>query len=590
MSVARLNASHGSPDDRRALVEAVKAVRAEQRDPLATMLDLPGPEIRTAAAEAEAVLEEGTTVAFDQGETIDEDRVGLSTSLDGVTEGDRLLLDDGRVETTVVDVGARVGARVDSGGPISGRTGVNVPGVDLGLPTITDADEAELDVAAEAGVDFVAASFVRSAADVLEINAALEDRGADVPIIAKIERADAVENADEILEVADGLMVARGDLGVECPLEDVPIVQKQLIRKSRLAGVPVITATEMLDSMVEQRRPTRAETSDVANAVLDGTDAVMLSGETAIGEHPVRVVETMARIVGDVEASDEYAEVLEQRVPPAGDTRPDALSRSARYLARDTDAEAIVAASESGTVLLEESGSNDEMRYFAQGHNVDNGAILRGSASRCSLACSFEQVSQKGIVADGAAVTLHGPIVRGSDGVALLARSDCVVHGGVLAGNAVNSSYAVIADGRTVIHGTKINSNTHELKADGADVRLRDTIHVQGRRVVNAVNGAHVTLSDPPFIASNANDTIRAGGSSTVNCALTVDQVTDANFQLNGSGSETIQIRVTDNVADGTVRGNIPNSSGTVIIYRDDQQALEFGQGGSWERTDTTTV
>ena len=249
-----------------------------------------------------------------------------------------------------------------------------------------------------------------------------------------------------------------------------------------------------------------------------------------------------------------------------------------------------VAASESGTVLLEESGSNDEMRYFAQGHNVDNGAILRGSASRCSLACSFEQVSQKGIVADGAAVTLHGPIVRGSDGVALLARSDCVVHGGVLAGNAVNSSYAVIADGRTVIHGTKINSNTHELKADGADVRLRDTIHVQGRRVVNAVNGAHVTLSDPPFIASNANDTIRAGGSSTVNCALTVDQVTDSDFQLNGTGSETIRIRVTDNVADGTVRANIPNGSGTVIIYRDDQQALEFGQGGSWERTDTTTV
>jgi len=250
-----------------------------------------------------------------------------------------------------------------------------------------------------------------------------------------------------------------------------------------------------------------------------------------------------------------------------------------------------VQASESGTVLLEESGSNDEMRYFAQGHSIDNGAILRGSATRCSLECSFEQVRQEGVVVDGADVVLLGPVVRGSDSPALNVKSgECVALGGVLAGNAVNTSYAVKAQGRTVIHGTKINSNTHELQADGAEVRLRDTSHVQGRRIVEAINGAHVDLRNPCFIASNANDTIKAGAGSTVACALTVDQVTDANFQLNGSGSETIQIRVTDNVADGTVRGNIPNSSGTVIIYRDDQQALEFGQGGSWERTDTTTV
>jgi len=227
-----------------------------------------------------------------------------------------------------------------------------VPGVELGLPVITENDKRELDVAAEMKPDFVAASFVRDGENIYEIEEALEDRGVDIPIIAKIERAGAVENLDSIIDAADAVMVARGDLGVECPLEDVPIIQKRIIRKCHLAGVPVITATEMLDSMIHERRPTRAEASDVANAVLDGTDAVMLSGETAIGDHPVRVVETMDRIVRDVESSEEYAESWEQRVPNADDTRTDALARSARFLARDIGASAVVAASESGYTAL----------------------------------------------------------------------------------------------------------------------------------------------------------------------------------------------------------------------------------------------
>ncbi len=349
MSVARFNASHGTPADRERLIGRVQSVDEQRELPLATLLDLPGPEIRTTETAETATLDDGSLVTFDDGDVIEADWIGLSASIDGVSEGDRVLLDDGRIETTVTGVdGNRVTARVNSGGSISGRAGVNVPGVDLDLPTITETDRKELDVAASTQVDFVAASFVRSGEDILDINAELEERRADIPIIAKIERADAVENIEEIIDAADGIMVARGDLGVECPLEDVPIIQKQIIRKCRLAGVPVITATEMLDSMIGQRRPTRAEASDVANAVLDGTDAVMLSGETAIGDHPVRVVETMARIIRDVEKSDEYTEVLKERVPPAGNTRTDAVSRSARYLARDIDAEAIVAASESG--------------------------------------------------------------------------------------------------------------------------------------------------------------------------------------------------------------------------------------------------
>jgi pyruvate kinase (EC 2.7.1.40) len=265
--------------------------------------------------------------------------------------GDKLLLDDGRIETTVTSVdGDTVYATVDSGGPLDSRKGVNLPGVDLGLTPVTAADEAELAVAGEADVDFVAASFVRDAADVYAVQDAMEAHGAgDVPLVAKIERRGAVENLDEIVEAAYGVMVARGDLGVECPLEEVPVIQKRIIRTCVETGTPVITATEMLDSMVAARRPTRAEASDVANAVLDGTDAVMLSGETAVGDHPARVVETMDRIVRRVEDSHQYAESREQRVPVADDdSRTEALARSARFLARDTDASAVVTASESG--------------------------------------------------------------------------------------------------------------------------------------------------------------------------------------------------------------------------------------------------
>ncbi|SDJ62020.1 pyruvate kinase [Halovenus aranensis] len=349
MSVARLNASHGTPESRRELIDRIRRVEKEGEYPISVILDLPGPEVRTAPIEESVFLADGSTIELFEGETASPERVGLSANLDAVAPGDSILVDDGRIEleATGVDDGV-VTATVASGGELTSRSGVNVPGVDLGLPTITERDSRELDVAAEKEVDFVAASFVKHAGDIYEIGRALEERGADLPIIAKVERADAVENIEGIIEAADGVMVARGDLGVECPLEDVPMIQKRIIRSCNRAGTPVITATEMLDSMISERRPTRAETSDVANAVLDGTDAVMLSGETAIGDHPARVVETMGRIIEDVETSEEYAELRESRVPPADETRTDALARSARFLARDIGASAVVAASESG--------------------------------------------------------------------------------------------------------------------------------------------------------------------------------------------------------------------------------------------------
>ena len=348
VDVARLNASHGTTAERRETIETVRTVARERGRHVGVLLDLQGPEVRTADA-APVTLADGSDVDLAPGDDPTPERVSVSASLAAVSPGDRLLLDDGRIETTVAAVdGETVTVRVDSGGELEGRSGVNVPGVDLGLDPVTEADRVELELAAAAEVDFVAASFVRDGADVYAVDSVIEDHGSDVPVVAKVERADAVENAAGIVAAADGVMVARGDLGVECPLEQVPLIQKRLVRRCREAGVPVITATEMLDSMVHARRPTRAEASDVANAVLDGTDAVMLSAETAVGDHPARVVEVMTDIVEDAEASDEYAELREQRVPGAADTQTDALARSARYLARDVDARAVVAVSESG--------------------------------------------------------------------------------------------------------------------------------------------------------------------------------------------------------------------------------------------------
>jgi pyruvate kinase len=349
MSVARLNASHGTTDDRKAVIERVRAVDETTDRPLAVMVDLQGPEVRTAPLDDPIQLKTGETVRFVEGETATSEEVGLSHSVAAVASGDRILLDDERIETVVERVeDDAVVAQVKSGGELESRKGVNIPGVELDIDLITAADRRELELAAETEADFIAASFVRDGSDVYAVNDVLEDLGADIPIIAKIERAGAVENLNGIIEASYGVMVARGDLGVECPLEDVPMIQKRIIRRAQIAGVPVITATEMLDSMVHARRPTRAEASDVANAVLDGSDAVMLSGETAVGDHPVRVVETMDRIVREVESSEEYAENQEQRVPTAGDSRTEALARSARYLARDIGAAAVVTVSESG--------------------------------------------------------------------------------------------------------------------------------------------------------------------------------------------------------------------------------------------------
>ncbi|SFB72690.1 pyruvate kinase [Halobiforma haloterrestris] len=443
MSVARLNASHGSREDRADLIDRVRSVDEERDEPVAVMLDMQGPEIRTAPLpEGETVtLETGSEIRFVEGDEVAPDTVGLSLPIDAVEPGDRILLDDGLIETTVVDTDLdheerrssnsssegesreredAVLARVDTGGELGGRKGVNVPGVDLDLDIVTESDRKDLELAAEKEVDFVAASFVRDAEDVYAVNEVLEELDADIPIVAKIERAGAVENLDEIIEAAYGVMVARGDLGVECPMEDVPMIQKRIIRKCREAGSPVITATEMLDSMVTARRPTRAEASDVANAVLDGTDAVMLSGETAIGDHPVAVVDAMDSIVRQVENSEEYEELLEQRVPTAGEARTDALARSARFLARDVGAEAVVAATESGYTALKTAKYRPGVPVVA---STQSHEVRRRLALSWGVTPLYARVSDQGadaVVEKAVQAALDAGVAQSGDTVVVL--------------------------------------------------------------------------------------------------------------------------------------------------------------------------
>ncbi|SDM09224.1 pyruvate kinase [Halogranum gelatinilyticum] len=421
MSVARLNASHGSPEHRAEVIDRIRAVDEATKTPVAAMVDLQGPEVRTAPLDDPISIETGSEVRFVEGDEATPEEVGLSYSIAAAEAGDTILLDDGRIEATVIDVAdGVVTAHIDSGGKLGGRKGVNLPGVNLDIDLITEGDRKELEVAAEKNADFVAASFVRSADDIYAISNALEELGADIPIVAKIERAGAVDNLEEIVEASYGVMVARGDLGVECPLEDVPMIQKRIIRTCIDAGVPVITATEMLDSMIHSRRPTRAEASDVANAVLDGTDAVMLSGETAIGDNPVRVVETMDRIVRQVESSNEYKESQEQRVPTAGeDSRTEALARSARYLARDIDAAAVVAASESGYTARKTAKFRPGVPVVA---TTPNDRVRRQLALSWGVNAEYTEYSEgvDSIIENGVSAALDSGAAESGDTVVVL--------------------------------------------------------------------------------------------------------------------------------------------------------------------------
>ncbi|WP_409251609.1 pyruvate kinase [Bacillus sp. SCS-153A] len=356
MNVARLNFSHGDHEEHGARIQNIRTASEKTGKTVGILLDTKGPEIRTNNMENGSIeLEKGSEVIVSMKEVLgtpEKFSITYESLIDDVEEGSKILLDDGLIGLEVIslDKGAgEIRTKVLNSGTLKNKKGVNVPGVSVNLPGITDKDAKDIIFGIEQGVDFIAASFVRRASDVLEIHQLLEDHNAkDIQIIPKIENQEGVDNIDEVLEVSDGLMVARGDLGVEIPAEEVPLVQKALIKKCNALGKPVITATQMLDSMQRNPRPTRAEASDVANAIFDGTDAIMLSGETAAGVYPVEAVQTMHNIASRAETALDYKDILSNRSKDTGHNMTDAIGQSVAHTAINLSVNAIVAPTESG--------------------------------------------------------------------------------------------------------------------------------------------------------------------------------------------------------------------------------------------------
>ncbi|QSS99215.1 pyruvate kinase [Pontibacillus sp. ALD_SL1] len=357
MNVARLNFSHGDFDEHGARIQNIREAAKQTGNTVAVLLDTKGPEIRTGKLkEGEIHLEKGSEINVSMDEELEGDENRFAVTYPGLINdvhvGGKILLDDGLVELEVLEVlkeQNEIRTRILNSGPLKNKKGVNVPNVSVNLPGITDKDAADIVFGIEQGVDFIAASFVRRASDVLEIRELLEKHDANhIQIIPKIENQEGVDNIKEILEVSDGLMVARGDLGVEIPAEEVPLVQKELIRQCNTAGKPVITATQMLDSMQRNPRPTRAEASDVANAIFDGTDAIMLSGETAAGSYPVEAVTTMNNIALRAESAIDHQMILSNLSRTSDMTITDAISQSVTHTAMNLDVAAILTPTESG--------------------------------------------------------------------------------------------------------------------------------------------------------------------------------------------------------------------------------------------------
>ncbi|MCQ4193163.1 MULTISPECIES: pyruvate kinase [Streptomyces] len=357
MDIARFNFSHGTHAEHEERYRRVRKASDETGRSVGALADLQGPKIRLGHfGEGPVLLERGDTFTITTEEGVAGDRHACGTTYAGlaadVTPGERVLVDDGKVclEVTGVD-GPRVRTTVIEGGMVSDHKGLNLPGVAVSVPALSKKDEDDLRWALRSGFDVIALSFVRSGRDILDVHRIMDEEGRRLPVIAKVEKPQAVEDIEGIVAAFDGIMVARGDLGVEMPLEQVPIVQKRAVKLAKRNAKPVIVATQMLDSMIDNARPTRAEASDVANAVIDGTDAVMLSGETSVGKHPTDTVRTMARII---EAAEE--DILAKGLPPLTEhskprTQGGAVARAAAEMGDFLGAKFLVAFTQSGDTV-----------------------------------------------------------------------------------------------------------------------------------------------------------------------------------------------------------------------------------------------
>ena len=408
LNVCRFNFSHGSHEEHKGRIDMVKKVREELNKPIAILLDTKGPEIRTGNfADPEVLLEEGSEFTITMDEVVGTKEictVSYKGLADDVKEGDTILIDDGLVGLRVKSVeNGNIKCIVENSGIVKNHKGVNVPGVKINLPAITPKDVSDIEFGIREGIDMIAASFVRKASDVLAIREILEKNNAgDVLILSKIENQEGVENIDEILQVSDGIMVARGDLGVEIPTEEIPIVQKMIIKKCNELAKPVITATQMLDSMIRNPRPTRAEVTDVANAIYDGTDAIMLSGETAAGKYPVEAVKVMASIAKRIEQTLDYDRMLKEK-GSKNVTVTDAISHATCTTAVDLNASAIITSTSSGYTAKMVSKFRPQAPIIAA---TSNEAVMRRLALtwgvcpiKSALAGNTDEVIEKSIEA-----------------------------------------------------------------------------------------------------------------------------------------------------------------------------------------------
>jgi len=354
MDVARFNFSHADHEEHLGRLLKIEKLREELKISVATLLDTKGPEIRigTFKDDKKIQLVEGQTFTLTtRAIEGDENQVSISypNLINDVEIGTTILIDDGLIETKVTDITSTdIICEVKNGGTISNRKGVNVPSVHLSMPFISEKDRDDILFAIEHNYDFIAASFVRTAEDVKDIKKLLNEHNSQTKIIAKIENMQGVENIDEIIKAADGIMIARGDMGVEIPYEEVPVIQKMIIKKVYDSGKPVITATQMLDSMMKNPRPTRAETTDVANAIYDGTSAIMLSGETASGSYPLEAFKTMSKIAVRTEADIDYKKRFRLQETPQNPDITDAISRATVTTAHDLNAKMIITVTTSG--------------------------------------------------------------------------------------------------------------------------------------------------------------------------------------------------------------------------------------------------
>ena len=354
MNVCRLNFSHGTHEEHKQRIENIKQARRELDLPIAIMLDTKGPEIRLGEFSVEQVdLSIGDKFTLTTRDLIGNETISSVTYKDlpkDIKVGGRILIDDGLVELKVIEKNETdIFTEVMNYGVLKSHKGVNVPDTKINLPSLTEKDISDIKFGIENGIDFIAASFIRKAQDVLDIRKVLEENhGEDIQIISKVESQEGVDNLDEIIDASDGIMVARGDLGVEIKTETMPIIQKIIIRKTCYSGKPVITATQMLDSMIRNPRPTRAEVTDVANAILDGTDAIMLSGETAAGNYPIEAVKVMHSIAVNIEASKDFHDNSDKRFDWIDATITNAISRSTRVISEQLQSSAIITATASG--------------------------------------------------------------------------------------------------------------------------------------------------------------------------------------------------------------------------------------------------